>query len=155
MTGAPGASSAALSAVYQERLLAEYRAPRNRRDLTDATSAAARRNPVCGDAIRVMVRERDGTLDDVAFTGEGCSLAVASASLLTQVVVTRTTADALALVGLVESLLRGDAAAGALPDALAPLAGVVPFPGRHGCVLMPWLALREALMRAAFARQGA
>ena len=68
--------------MYQERLLAEFRAPTNRRDMPDATARAERKNPVCGDAICVLVREIDGQLADVAFMGHGCSLATASASLL-------------------------------------------------------------------------
>jgi nitrogen fixation protein NifU and related proteins len=133
-----------LSAMYQERLLAEYRAPKHRREMPDATGSAERKNPVCGDAIRVMVRHDNGHVADVSFTGHGCSIAVASASLLTQVV---TGLDRLAtrtLITQVESMLAGQPAE-SLPDLLAPLRGAVPFPARHGCVLMPWLALRDAL----------
>lgn len=133
-----------LSSMYQDRLLAEYRAPSNRRDLPDATGSAERKNPVCGDAIRVSVREHDGRLVDVAFSGHGCSIAVASASLLTQVVTGTDRSQARAIVSLVEAMLTGEPC-DTLPTLLAPLRGVVPFPARHGCVLMPWLALRDAL----------
>ena len=71
--------SALLSAMYQERLLAEYRAPKNRRDMPGATARAERTNPICGDAIGVMVHVTNDVLRDVSFTGHGCSLAVASA----------------------------------------------------------------------------
>jgi nitrogen fixation NifU-like protein len=130
--------------MYQDRLLAEYRAPKHRREMPDATGNAERKNPVCGDAIRVMVRESDGRLADVSFTGHGCSIAVASASLLTQVVTGADGDEARALIAQVESMLAGAPVAG-LPELLAPLRGTVPFPARHGCVLMPWLALRDAL----------
>lgn len=133
-----------LSAMYQERLLAEYRAPKNRRELLDATGSAERKNPVCGDAIRVMVRDVDGRADDVTFTGHGCSIAVASASLLTQVVAGLDRHAARLLITQVESMLAGNPV-DTLPSLLAPLRGAVPFPARHGCVLMPWLALRDAL----------
>lgn len=140
------ALSAALSAMYQDQLLAEYRAPKNRRDMPDATARAERRNPVCGDAVCLMVRVVDGQLADVSFTGQGCSLATASASLLTQAVWRRGVRNGLAMVAAVETMFAHDTALPtALPEALAPLNGVVPFPGRHSCVLMPWLALREAL----------
>ncbi len=138
--------AAPLSAMYQDRLLDEYRAPQNRRPMPDATVRAERSNPVCGDAICVMVLEADGQLADVSFTGYGCSLAVASSSLLTQVVWRRKRGDGLAMVTAVEAMLAGRAVdAAAWPHALEPLKGVTPFPGRHQCVLMPWLALREAL----------
>jgi nitrogen fixation NifU-like protein len=132
--------------MYQERLLAEFRAPSNRHDMPDATARAERKNPLCGDAMCVLVREVDGQLADVSFTGHGCSLATASASLLTQAAWRRRRHDALALVRSVESMLKGEATPSPeFPELLAPLTGVVPFAGRHACVLLPWLALREAL----------
>ena len=137
---------ALLSAMYQDQLLAEYRAPCNRRQMADATTRAERSNPMCGDALCVMVLEADAQLADVSFTGHGCSLAIASASLLTQVVWRRRRRDALAMVTAVEAMLAGSSPHdGAWASALEPLRGVAPFPARHGCVMMPWLALREAL----------
>ncbi len=139
--------TASLATMYQERLLDEYRAPKNRRVMIDATAHAERTNPVCGDAITVMVRVADGRVADVSFTGHGCSIAMTSASLLTQVVGQTPVADAKRMASAVEGMLSGahPATSVALADALEPLRGVIPFPARHGCVLMPWLALREAL----------
>jgi nitrogen fixation protein NifU and related proteins len=133
-----------LSALYQERLLAEYRAPKNRRVMPHPTGSAERRNPLCGDAIRIMVQVGEGCVADVAFVGQGCSVAVASASLLTQVVARQDVAEALTLVATIESLLGG-AVVDALPSLLDPLRATVRFSARHSCVLMPWLALRDAL----------
>ena len=61
--------------------------------------------------------------------------------------------DALAVADAVDRMLRQalgetgsvDAVPEPLPDALTPLRGVAPFPGRHGCAMLPWQALREAL----------
>ncbi len=148
--------------MYQDRLLAEYRAPQNRREMAEPTGDAAHRNPLCGDAIRIMVRDEGGLLTDVAFLGQGCSLAVASASLLTQAVRARSRAEARALSAAVAGMLTrraGDAGTlalalplalpEALPEALSEaldaLRGVAPFPARHDCVLMPWRALEDAL----------
>jgi len=133
-----------LSAVYQDRLLAEYRAPKNRRVLTEPTGRAERKNPLCGDAMCVMVRAEHDTITDVAFTGQGCAIATASASLLTQAVACLKPASTLQLVASVEAMLSG-AAVDDLPEILAPLRGAVRFSARHRCVLLPWLALRDAL----------
>jgi nitrogen fixation NifU-like protein len=130
--------------MYQDALLNEYRAPRNRRAMSDASASAEHKNPVCGDSIRVMVRTALHQVADVSFTGHGCSIAVASASLLTQAVPGVAIADARTLIARVERMLTSRDG-GDLPDVLAPLRGVMPFPGRHGCVIMPWLALRDAL----------
>ena len=137
---------AALSAMYQDRLLAEYRAPKNRRAMPEATARAERKNPLCGDAIEVMVREANGRIADVSFLGQGCSIAVASASLLTEAVRGRTIREALALASDVERMLdRATPGRVVLPEALDPLRSVASFPARHGCALMPWQALREGL----------
>ena len=135
--------SAGIAAMYQEALLAHHRAPHNRRDLPDATARASHRNPVCGDEITVMLRVTEGVIADATFSGRGCSIATASASMMTDVLRGLSTADALAMGDAVDRMLGG--APEALPEALNPLRGVAPFAGRHGCARMPWQALRDAL----------
>ncbi len=132
--------------MYQEGLLDHYRAPHNRRELARHTGAGSRRNPLCGDEIRVAVLVEHGVIADAGFTGRGCSIATASASMLTDVVRGLPPHDALAIADSVDAMLRGEAPA--LPDAIRSLQGVAPFPARHGCATMPWAALRDALAHA-------
>jgi len=135
--------SASIAAMYQEALLAHHRAPHNKRELPAATTQASHRNPVCGDEITVMLQVTDGVIADAAFSGRGCSIATASASMMTDVLRGMGAAEAVALADAVERMLGG--AMVTLPDALTPLRGVAPFAGRHGCARMPWQALRDAL----------
>ena len=135
--------SASIAAMYQEALLAHHRAPHNKRDLPDATARASHKNPVCGDEITVMLQMIDGVISDAAFSGRGCSIATASASMMTDVLRGRLVTDALAMAEAVDRMLGG--ARVELPEALTPLRGVAPFSGRHGCARMPWQALRDAL----------
>ncbi|QJR37785.1 Fe-S cluster assembly sulfur transfer protein SufU [Gemmatimonas groenlandica] len=145
--------TASIAAMYQDALLAHHRAPHNRRVIESPSAVGARKNPVCGDDITVMVTLESDAVRDVAFTGRGCSIATASASMMTDAVLGLTVSDALALADAVDRMLHPDAGqAGSadavpepLPDALTPLRGVAPFPGRHGCAMLPWQALREAL----------
>lgn len=139
-------SDPSLSAMYQDALLAHYRAPHNRRVIAQASGEGMRRNPLCGDEIRVQVLLDGDAIADVAFTGQSCSITTASASMMTDVVCGRTLADAADLVVGLEAMLRGEDTA--LPEAVAPLRGVAPFPARHGCATMPWAALRDALRSA-------
>jgi nitrogen fixation NifU-like protein len=136
--------NASLSAMYQDRLLAEYRAPKNRRELPQANGRAERKNPVCGDAFTVMIHAVDNRVVDVAFEGQGCSIAVASASLMTQQIVGSTIAEVVSVAASVDVMLASGASA-LLPALLEPLRGVAPFPARHGCALLPWQALRDAI----------
>ena len=131
--------------MYQEALLAHHRAPHNRREVPAATARATHRNPVCGDEITVMLTVLDEVVTDAGFTGRGCSIATASASMMTDAVRGLDVSAALALGDAVERMLGG--AVTELPESLAPLRGVAPFAGRHGCARMPWHALREALAR--------
>lgn len=136
--------AATLTAMYQEALLSHYRAPKNRRVLPDATRRGAHRNPLCGDDLEVAVRLDGDVLADVAFQGRGCSIATASASLLTLAVTGLSVRDARAAAMSVDAMLAGDGAS-TLPDVLAPLRSVAPFAARHGCVRMAWQALRAAI----------
>ena len=137
-------SSASLGAMYQEALLAHHRAPRNKREMPGASTSAVQRNTVCGDELKVMVRLDGGRIADVSFMGQGCSIATASASLMTDAVLGMSVRDALRLVDALEAMLAGDAEV-ELPESLTPLRGVAPFAGRHGCARMAWSALRESL----------
>ncbi len=135
-----------LSAMYQDVILQHYRAPQGRGVPDGRTGEALRKNPLCGDELRVGVVVRDGVIADVGFEGRGCSIAVASASMMTEAVRGATVAAARGLIVRVDGVLRGDAAdfAGALAD-LQALAGVAAYPQRVGCARMGWGALGDAL----------
>ena len=139
--------SARLEALYQELILDHYRRPRNKGSLADADVEGGARNPLCGDELMVTVALDGGRVSAVRFTGSGCSISQASASMMTQLVEGRTLAEVAALRHRFAELLAGDreaAADAALGDARA-LAGVSRFPTRHKCASMGWEALGEAL----------
>ena len=70
--------------LYKEILLDHFRRPRNRRELEDADIHEHLDNPLCGDQVTVYANLRDGGVAKVAFTGRGCSISQASASMLTE-----------------------------------------------------------------------
>ena len=119
--------------MYQDALLAHHRAPHNRRVLDTPTASGARRNPVCGDEISVMVVLDDDVVRDVAFTGRGCSIATASASMMTEAVLGLAAGEALAVADAVDRMLHAMGTVGSaeavLPTTLTPLLGVAPVPG--------------------------
>ena len=70
---------------YRDFILDHYRNPRNFGHLETATATAEDINPLCGDEIRMELRVNDGGLvDDVRFSGKGCAISQASASMLTE-----------------------------------------------------------------------
>lgn len=137
--------SASLSAMYQEALLAHHRAPKNKREMPGATTSAVQKNPVCGDELKVMVRLDGARIVELTYTGQSCSIATASASLMSEAVPGLSTREALRLADALDVMLTGDVEV-ELPPLLDPLRGVAPFVGRHGCAKMAWSGLREALL---------
>ena len=132
-------------ALYQEKILAHYRQPRNKGRLRGANVHATVTNPVCGDEIGVEAIVEAGVVKNVRFTGQGCSIAQASASMMTDVVrgasvgAARRTGEALRKLLAKEPVSR---------DALGELLAfevVARYPARIGCALMPWRALEQAL----------
>ena len=71
---------------YRDYILDHYRAPRNFGHLERPDAAAEDVNPLCGDEIRMEFSVRDGAVDDVRFSGKGCAISQASASMLTEAV---------------------------------------------------------------------
>ena len=70
---------------YRDFILDHYRNPRNFGRLDTATATAEDLNPLCGDQIRMDLRVNDqGVVEDVRFSGKGCAISQASASMLTE-----------------------------------------------------------------------
>ena len=143
------ANDAQLAAIYQELILDHYRRPRNKGlgDTADVRTAE-RRNPLCGDEIALaLALDDDGRVRDVRFTGRGCSISQASASMLTEAVRGKTRAEAEALVARFSAMVHGDEEAAADPSLgeLRALSGVSRFPARIRCATLAWSALAELL----------
>ncbi len=69
---------------YRDYILDHYRQPRNFGHLEHADAEAEDLNPFCGDQIRMQLKVDDGVVSDVRFSGKGCAISQASASMLTE-----------------------------------------------------------------------
>jgi len=69
--------------LYKQVILEHYQHPHNHGTLADATNSYEDSNPLCGDKIRMEMKIQDGIIADVKFTGKGCAISQASASMLT------------------------------------------------------------------------
>jgi nitrogen fixation NifU-like protein len=139
--------SAKVDGIYQELILDHYRRPRNKGVLEGADAAATRKNPLCGDVIDVMLAWEDGRVADVRFTGRGCSISQASASMMTNAVRGRTAAEIDVVLRRFAAMLHGDrtAADDESLGELRALSGVARFPARVTCASLAWSALGDAL----------
>ena len=143
----PPESSAQTAALYQEMILDHYRRPRNKGSLENADAVAEMKNPLCGDEIVLHVAFDGDGVADLRFSGKGCSISQASASMMTQMVKGKSAAEIAALRTRFRDLMLGDlsAADDASLGSLRSLSGVARFPARVKCALLPWSALESAL----------
>jgi nitrogen fixation NifU-like protein len=69
--------------LYRDYILEHYRRPHNFGVLEEPSATFEGSNPLCGDRITMQLRVRDGVVEEIGFTGRGCAISQASASLLT------------------------------------------------------------------------
>lgn len=131
------------NSIYKDVLMDHYRNPRNRSDLTDVDVVRRGSNPRCGDDIEVGVSFNNGRLDKVLFRGRGCSVCLASASMMTEAVNGMSKQDAHQLAKAMKAWFTAD---GVNPsEQLQALEAVRSHSARKRCVLLAWEALDDAL----------
>lgn len=138
-----------LDDLYQELLLDHFKSPRCQGTLIEPSASSSLRNPLCGDKVDLALKVRDGTIEQIAFTGQGCSISQASASMMTSLLRGQSLSAARDRLAEFQALMRGEGADGdlsALGDAAA-LAGVRRFSARIRCALLAWEALDQCLQR--------
>lgn len=137
-----------LTDLYQEVILDHNKRPRNYGPMKAPDRQARGHNPLCGDLVTVFVRLNGPLIEDVRFEGSGCAISKASASLMTEAVRGRSTADALSLLERFQTALTTPPDQATDSDSLGKLAaliGVREFPMRVKCATLAWHALRSAL----------
>ncbi len=133
--------------LYQDIILDHNKRPRNYRVMPAPTHRAEGYNPLCGDQVTLQLVVEEGRIREIAFTGEGCAISRASASLLTVALEGKSVPEALCEV---RSILQMLTAADAQVDVerygdVAALSGVRQFPARVKCATLAWRTLEEAL----------
>ena len=146
-----------LRELYQQVILDHSRKPRNHGQLEGAVHVHGD-NPSCGDEIDLYVKfAADGKIEDIKFSGSGCAISQASASMMTLKVKGKPRADAESLSQDFRTIVTGE---GTVKDEdalgeLQLLEGVQHFPQRVKCAMLGWRALEQAIqMRAAGGSEG-
>ncbi|CAB3770728.1 Fe-S cluster assembly sulfur transfer protein SufU [Paraburkholderia solisilvae] len=138
--------------LYQQVIFDHYRSPHNRHDVDHASHAAEGYNPLCGDRVKLALRVEDGIVTEVGFDGEGCAIATASASLMTDLIKGKTLEQAEALIQRFHGMVTSeDEPAQRDTEGLGKttiLAGVREFPARVKCATLAWRTLEAALQGA-------
>jgi nitrogen fixation NifU-like protein len=138
-----------LRELYQEVILDHSKHPRHFGKLDDATNTAQGHNPLCGDRVTMYLKvDTSGRIGDIAFEGKGCAISQASASLMTEMLVGRTIAEAEKLMRGFLHLVKGEDAGDLADDdreRLDVMAGVSAFPMRVKCATLAWHTMKSAL----------
>jgi nitrogen fixation NifU-like protein len=137
--------------LYQEVILDHSRRPRNFGELPDAAVLVHGDNPACGDEIHLAVKfDGNGDLEDIKFTGRGCAISQASASLMTMKLKGKSRAEVLGMLRAFHDLVTNEAseAPKTLGD-LRVMSGVRKFPLRVKCAMLAWRAVEQALDQGA------
>jgi len=136
-----------LRELYQQVILDHNKNPRNFRDMENASAKIEGYNPLCGDHYTVYLQMADDVIKDVSFTGNGCAISKASASVMSSAVKGKTKDEAERLFDTFHRLVTGDPSGLSAADLgrLAAFSGVSEFPARVKCATLAWHTLRTAL----------
>ncbi len=139
-----------LGDLYQEIILEHSKHPRNFRTMEMANHQAEGYNPLCGDHYTIFLDMEDGTIRDISFQGSGCAISKASASMMSQMLKSKTAAQANEIFTKFHSVVTGVSTGTPASDAeelgkLEVFAGVAGFPTRIKCATLAWHTLRAAL----------
>ncbi len=136
----------ALQTLYQEVIVDHNRNPRHFHVLENANHKAEGYNPLCGDKLFLYLRMEDNNITDISFTGEGCAISVASASLMTECIIGKTLEEAECLFQQFHRLLTENNYCDCSDlGKLEVLQGVKAFPTRVKCATLAWHTLQAAL----------
>jgi len=137
-----------LSELYQQVILDHNKKPRNFHKLETANRKAEGYNPLCGDQLNVYLQVEGDQVQDVSFEGSGCAISKASASMMTQAVKGKSTAEAETLFNEFHRMATGEMDEENELNHLGKLtifSGVRDFPARVKCATLSWHTMHAAL----------
>ncbi|MFD3257790.1 Fe-S cluster assembly sulfur transfer protein SufU [Paenibacillus lentus] len=137
-----------LDDLYRRVIMDHYKNPRNRGKFDDDVLTVDLNNPTCGDRISLQLIVEDGIVKDARFTGEGCSISMSSASMMTEAVKGLNFDDALQLADRFSSLMKGEDVQFDELEDIEALSGVNKFPARIKCATLAWNALKKGIQES-------
>jgi nitrogen fixation protein NifU and related proteins len=130
--------------LYTQVIMDHYRRPRNRGKLEGADLEEHLLNPLCGDEVTVYAVFDGDRVADVKFDGRGCSISLASASMMTERLMGKSREEAEKEIQGFKAMMVGEEEFPEMDD-LAALKGVIQYPSRIKCATLAWTAFRQGL----------
>ncbi|MBG9942950.1 Fe-S cluster assembly sulfur transfer protein SufU [Brevibacillus formosus] len=139
-----------LDDLYRRVIMDHYQKPRNRGKLEESDGLIVNlNNPTCGDSISLSLKVEDGKVVDAKFLGEGCSISMSSASMMTDAIKGKPVAEALELSQKFSDMMQGKEIDDSIDlGDIEALSGVAKFPARIKCATLAWKALEQGVKQA-------
>ncbi|WP_026694587.1 Fe-S cluster assembly sulfur transfer protein SufU [Peribacillus kribbensis] len=135
-----------LDTLYRQVIMDHYKNPRNKGILDNGNLTVDMNNPTCGDRIRLTMNVDGGVVKDAKFEGEGCSISMSSASMMTQAVKGKDIDTALKLSSIFSEMMQGNEYDEDIDlGDIEALQGVSKFPARIKCATLAWKAMEKGL----------
>lgn len=134
-----------LDDLYRRVIMDHYQSPRNKGVIEDPDITVQLKNPTCGDRISLQMKVENGKIKEAKFDGEGCSISMASASMMTQAVKGLEVNQALDLSDRFSKMLLGEETNTDDFEDIESLQGVCKFPARIKCATLAWKAMEKGV----------
>ncbi|MFD1415620.1 Fe-S cluster assembly sulfur transfer protein SufU [Oceanobacillus jeddahense] len=134
-----------LDTLYRQVIMDHYKNPRNRGTLEDESITVDMNNPTCGDRIQLQLDIENGIVKDAKFQGEGCSISMASASMMTQAIKGLEVETALKMSESFSEMMLGEDVDSEEMGDIEALQGVSKFPARIKCATLAWKAMEKGV----------
>ncbi|ETP68211.1 SUF system NifU family Fe-S cluster assembly protein [Planomicrobium chinense] len=135
-----------LDQLYRQVIMDHYKTPRNKGALESNSVNIEMNNPTCGDRIQLTLQVEDNIVKDAKFDGEGCSISMASASMMTQAVKGKDVETALQLSHIFSDMMLGKEYDDSIDlGDIEALQGVSQFPARIKCATLAWKAMEKGV----------
>jgi len=135
-----------LDTLYRQVIMDHYKNPKNRGELDGDSLTVDMNNPTCGDRIQLQLQVEDGIVKDAKFQGEGCSISMSSASMMTQAIKGKSVEDAMKMSKAFSNMMLGEEIE--MEDEfgdIVALQGVSKFPARIKCATLAWKAMEKGV----------
>jgi len=130
--------------LYKEMIQDHYRHPRNKQPLNAEETGAVLDNPSCGDRVALKIDwDQSNRISGIVFDGEGCSISMASASMMTEILSGKTREEAIETAGKIHRIFRGEEEIEQLESFgdIVSLQGLIQYPVRLKCATLAWQTL--------------
>lgn len=132
--------------LYKDLIIDHGLTPRNKYIIPIFTHSAKGFNHFCGDSVILYLNIKNNIIEDISFDGVGCSISIASASLMTNIFKKKYITEAMNIFDYFQNLIKNTTEKEEIYSDINVLASVNKFPSRVKCATLIWHTFKDALI---------